>query len=1013
MTKIHSHGLTIISASVYFPPSCDLPMLLEDLRVSIQDLSLNHRHDIFIIAGDFNSRLSILGQLDPNIVIGTSLQEVRTSADQITNHRGRLLDEFMDSNGFILLNGRSRGDSPAQFTFANSNGQSTVDLIWVNSLSLHLIEDMWVDNIWSSSDHFPITVEIRSTVPQKPNNTPVNKEPSSLRWVASAKELYVSEMYHSLHATPDLTTWTTNEINNYLVNSIITAANNCRMIKLTSNKKNHYTSKPWFDAECRALKAVVNSSLKLCRNTPFDHSNWVNYQLKKSTYHKLLEKRKVAYTNSLQQKFANTRNASEFWSVIRSTRKQLVQPSTITLEDWENFYHSIYTPSPHSVHLSSCHSDDSLDAQITMDELLKSIAKCKTNKAAGPDGIPNEFFKEIPPNWFPVLLELFNITLDSGYPPESWSNVTMCLLHKKGDPKNPGNYRGIALMNCLTKIFTQIINERIKKWAEDNGLIPEEQSGFRTGRGCEDNVFTLQALLQIQSRFKNSSYVLFIDFKRAFDSIPHNKLWIKLEKLGLSRKIISLLMHLYENTHMKIKNAGKLSNPIRITEGVLQGEVLSPLLFNLYVSDISKFLKGRGAEGLFVDSHEVLLLMYADDIALLAATEVKLRRSLKILEEYCAVNGLTINTAKTKILIARPSGRLPRKRPKFNYYGVPIEIVRAFEYLGVTFSTSIQGKLAADNAAKKSKLAASSVLGILSKLKSGSWPGVSKLHSSMIRSTLSYLAHIWGLNPDLLEKLESANLFFFKRFLNVPICTPNYALRLELDLDHFALTALKAALSWVRKILEMPENRLPKICLLKLVSLTKTPYNSSRLNWIQQLADLLASIEEESILENLTASHWKLRTPEILDKFKKHHRYMDSERYRSSSACQFVFNLSSRHLSASHVILTSLPFHLARLLCQIRLASRYATHLSIGRHTLRLHPQKDCPSCGLEEPDSLTHLMTTCPALNGPRDEHLCDWRNQDTSNEISLIFLEQWSLDSLQKLFAYCKKCQKIRSAT
>ncbi|CAD6237858.1 GSCOCG00012496001-RA-CDS [Cotesia congregata] len=168
----------------------------------------------------------------------------------------------------------------------------------------------------------------------------------------------------------------------------------------------------------------------------------------------------------------------------------------------------------------------------------------------------------------------------------------MFMLHKKGDPSDLQNYRGIALVNCITKIFTSIINDRLRYWAESNGLLPEEQAGFRENRSCDDNIFILQTTLQMLIRHKGASaLILFIDFKRAFDSVPHEKLWCKLASIGLCPKLVNILIKLYASIKMYIKSNNDLSDPIEITEGVLQGEVLSPLLFILYISDMVDYFE--------------------------------------------------------------------------------------------------------------------------------------------------------------------------------------------------------------------------------------------------------------------------------------------------------------------------------------------------------------------------------------------------------------------------------------
>lgn len=168
---------------------------------------------------------------------------------------------------------------------------------------------------------------------------------------------------------------------------------------------------------------------------------------------------------------------------------------------------------------------------------------------------------------------------------------------------------------------------------------------------------------------------------------------------------------------MQVKSDGRLFDPIGITEGVLQGEVLSPLLFCLYISDIIAFFKEYGAEGVFISAHEILMLLYADDIVLSSTSEVRLRKHLKILKEYCRLNDLTVNIGKTQVLPCKTSGRIPRKLEKFCYDGEDLAVVTSYEYLGLKFNTSLKGNLAAVHAMKKGKAAIGIVLNIIKNLK--------------------------------------------------------------------------------------------------------------------------------------------------------------------------------------------------------------------------------------------------------------------------------------------------------
>ncbi|CAG5100584.1 Protein of unknown function [Cotesia congregata] len=162
--------------------------------------------------------------------------------------------------------------------------------------------------------------------------------------------------------------------------------------------------------------------------------------------------------------------------------------------------------------------------------------------------------------------------------------------------------------------------------------------------------------------------------------------------------------------------------------GVLQGETLSPILFILYISD-----------------------------------------SLK--RKYCELNELIVNTSKTKLLKVFASGRSRKDSDKFHYKGDQVESVNSFIYLGVYFTTSLQGDAATNSALTKSKLAAGTVINILSKLKANSWKGKIQVYNSLSKSIILYLSHLWCLMPKNLDRHEAAQMYFFKKLLQFPKCT--------------------------------------------------------------------------------------------------------------------------------------------------------------------------------------------------------------------------------------------------
>lgn len=260
-------------------------------------------------------------------------------------------------------------------------------------------------------------------------------------------------------------------------------------------------------------------------------------------------------------------------------------------------------------------ADPVLDAQISSEVLMNSIHSSKGGSAPGPDMIPFECFKALPANWYNYLLNLLNTVWAHETFPINWGLIKLIPIFKKGDPTVPTNYRGIALVNCITKIFTKILCTRLSTWAESNRILPDEQFGFRAGRSCVDAVFLLNSAINIQLRAPNSQvWVIFVDFMKAFDSVSHQLLYLKLLRCGVSPKFIRVIKKIYDVAKVFICQQNAQSEDINVNRGVLQGEKLSPLLFSLFVYDVLDFFRLRGASGICLDGDkDLLMVLYADD----------------------------------------------------------------------------------------------------------------------------------------------------------------------------------------------------------------------------------------------------------------------------------------------------------------------------------------------------------------------------------------------------------------
>ena len=192
----------------------------------------------------------------------------------------------------------------------------------------------------------------------------------------------------------------------------------------------------------------------------------------------------------------------------------------------------------------------------------------------------------------PIYTKLFNVVFDTAIIPESWTvGVIKPIYKNKGDPKKPENYRPITILSCLGKLFTLIINNRLKTFTENSQVIDSYQAGFRENYSTADNLFIIKSLIDIARSNKTKLFCCFVDFKQAFDSVWRDGLWLKLNTFNINGKCLSVIQSLYSNIKSKVVANNESSAFFPSFSGVRQGENLSPILFALYLNDLHSFFR--------------------------------------------------------------------------------------------------------------------------------------------------------------------------------------------------------------------------------------------------------------------------------------------------------------------------------------------------------------------------------------------------------------------------------------
>ena len=233
----------------------------------------------------------------------------------------------------------------------------------------------------------------------------------------------------------------------------------------------------------------------------------------------------------------------------------------------------------------------------------------------------------------PILTVLFNKILQEGCFPQLWREAIIFPILKGGSPHEPSNYRGISLLCSLSKIFTKLINNRLVMWADENNVRHEEQAGYRKNYSTVDQIFTLQCLVQkYLCKKKGRCYVIFVDFSKAFDAIPHLLLWFKLINTGIHGRVLKVLRSMYLALKSCVRTPEGITNCFECNTGTRQGCMLSPFLFILYIGELIDMLDELGCHSIYVneDAKNIMIFLYADNMALIADTVGRLQRMIDV-----------------------------------------------------------------------------------------------------------------------------------------------------------------------------------------------------------------------------------------------------------------------------------------------------------------------------------------------------------------------------------------------
>lgn len=453
---------------------------------------------------------------------------------------------------------------------------------------------------------------------------------------------------------------------------------------------------------------------------------------------------------------------------------------------------------------------EDLNDEISYDEVAAAIDKSKNRKAYLE--IPNEVMKN---KHAKILLhKFFNLCFVSGQNPSDWDFSDIIPIPKKDkDARDPLQNRCITIVCCVAKIYSSILNKRLQNYLETNNILAEEQNGFRGSRSCIDHIFIMCTILRNRKSLGKETFLCFIDYKKAFDSVDRNLLMFKLSNIGIVGNMYNAISSLYSNPKSRIILQDYNTEYFDCPAGVKQGDCLSPTLFSIFINNLAKEIKESNI-GVTLDIEDIAgnieeivinILLYADDIVIFAENEEDLQSLLFIVQIWCEKWRLEVNLSKTNILHVRQSKKT-RSRFLFLFNKQPVPYCSFYKYLGCNINEHLDFNFTMDMQADSAGRALSSVVTKMIKNKGFPFSIYSILYQACVCSVSQYGSEVFGF--DKFDSTFKLHLRAARAFLGLPKNVTSYGLVSELDwlLPHFQ-TQIKM-IQYFNRIMSTPSNRL-------------------------------------------------------------------------------------------------------------------------------------------------------------------------------------------------------------
>lgn len=478
-------------------------------------------------------------------------------------------------------------------------------------------------------------------------------------------------------------------------------------------------------------------------------------------------------------------STKQFYGFIKKLRKdsvgipalkhqgKLISDNTGKAEILNSHFESVFTNEEDMKDFTAQRATPPMqDFHIHTGGVAKLLHKLEENKAPGPDGLTPYILKMFADTLAPALTHIFNKSLTTGALPLDWLTANITPIYKKGDRTAAANYRPVSLTPICCKVFEHIVHSNIMKHLTKHNILTDKQHGFRKHHSCETQL--IQTVHDIAGSLDNRTPLdmIIMDFSKAFDTVPHNRLLYKLHNYGITGNIHTWISNFLTQRRQRVVVNGDHSKWVHVRSGVPQGTVLGPLLFLIYLNDLPNNITSEMR--LFADDCVIYrLIKCAQDI-------INLQHDLNQLSLWQQKWQMHFNVSKCFVIKFTHA-----KKPTTHTYQLGNTILsetKSHTYLGIHLSNDLKWNDHVNHTTTKAKR----VLGMLRRnLHPCPTDLKSTAYKTLVRPQLEYASTVWNPhtkeNIDKIESIQRRSARFACRDYDYTSSVTSMLSRLEWD----------------------------------------------------------------------------------------------------------------------------------------------------------------------------------------------------------------------------------------